>query len=151
MKIFIEDLSEVESLPRPRVLDYLLKTHMSLVIPYVEHVVNTWNDKNPLFHNVLVHQYREKVLSDDPTSGTVRKKLLEFLDKSTYYVPDTILIHFPTDQLLEERAIILGRLGKHEEALAIYVRAIGDINKAIEYCNKIHDTNKTSAKDVGIF
>lgn len=35
LKIFIEDLQEVENLPRPKVLDYLLRTHKSLVIPYL--------------------------------------------------------------------------------------------------------------------
>lgn len=150
LKIFTEDLSEVEALPRPRVLDYLLRTHISLVIPYVEHVVHTWEDTNPLFHNALVHQYRERALSDEPSAPTARKKLLEFLEKSTHYVPDTVLMHFPTDHLLEERAIILGRLGRHEQALAIYVRALGDIEKAITYCGRAYEANK-SAKDVCFF
>lgn len=35
LKIFTEDLLEVENLPRPKVLDYLLKTHRQLVIPYL--------------------------------------------------------------------------------------------------------------------
>lgn len=148
LKIFIEDLGEVEALPRPRILDYLLKTHMSLVIPYLEHVIHTWEDKSQLFHNFLVHQYREKALSDDPTAPVVRKKLSEFLEKSVYYDPDSVLSHFPPNELLEERAIILGRLGKHEEAIAIHVRVLGDVNKAIIYCNKVYESNKEVAKEV---
>lgn len=35
LKIFTEDIQEVEHLPRPKVLDYLLRTHKSLVIPYL--------------------------------------------------------------------------------------------------------------------
>lgn len=35
LKIFIEDIAEVENLPRPKVLDYLLKTNEELVIPYL--------------------------------------------------------------------------------------------------------------------
>lgn len=141
LKIFTEDMPEVEALPRPRVLDFLLRSHTSCVIPYLEHVVHTWNDKNPLFHNALIHQYREKILNNGATGAHTRKKLLEFLEKSTCYTPDTVLGHFPTDNLLEERAIIVGRLGRHEEALAIYVRALGDIEKAEEYCKKVYDQN----------
>jgi len=35
LKIFTEDIAEVEQLPRPKVLDYLLRTHKDLVIPYL--------------------------------------------------------------------------------------------------------------------
>ncbi|KAG8228284.1 hypothetical protein J437_LFUL006252 [Ladona fulva] len=35
LKIFIEDMQEVEQLPRPQVLDYLLRNQKSLVIPYL--------------------------------------------------------------------------------------------------------------------
>ncbi|KAJ8895019.1 hypothetical protein PR048_000328, partial [Dryococelus australis] len=35
LKIFTEDIQEVEQLPRPRALDYLLRAHKNLVIPYL--------------------------------------------------------------------------------------------------------------------
>ena len=35
LKIFTEDIAEVEQLQRPKVLDYLLRTHKDLVIPYL--------------------------------------------------------------------------------------------------------------------
>jgi hypothetical protein len=35
LKMFTEDIAEVEQLPRPKVLDYLLRTHKDLVIPYL--------------------------------------------------------------------------------------------------------------------
>lgn len=35
LKIFIEDIQEVEQLPRSKVLDFLLKNHKILVIPYL--------------------------------------------------------------------------------------------------------------------
>lgn len=150
LKIFTEDLAEVEALPRPRVLDFLLRSHNSCVIPYLEHVVHTWEDSNPLFHNALIHQYREKVISNDTSAQHTRKKLLEFLEKSLYYTPDTVLGHFPTDDLLEERAVILGRLGKHEQALAIYVRGLGDLEKATQYCNKVYQKQPNSQDVSGV-
>lgn len=47
LKIFTEDIAEVEQLPRPKVLDYLLRTHKDLVIPYlvtVDIVSLSWVD-----------------------------------------------------------------------------------------------------------
>jgi tetratricopeptide (TPR) repeat protein len=149
LKIFTEDLAEVEALPRPRVLDFLLRSHASVVIPYLEHVVHVWVDTNPLFHNALVHQYREKAMSEGPAAAEhTRRKLLEFLKKSPHYTADTVLGHFPTDSLLEERAIILGKLGKHEQALAIYVRALGDISKSVEYAQKVYESNTPGCQSV---
>ncbi|XP_039293207.1 vam6/Vps39-like protein [Nilaparvata lugens] len=152
LKIFTEDMPEVEQLPRPRILDYLLRTQKSLVIPYLEHVIHVWKDTNPLFHNVLIHQYREKVLElcrDDATQlqiqqgNNLRTKLLNFLEKSEHYVPETVHVHFPYDSMYEERAIILERLGKHEQALSIYVIIMNDIERAIAYCDRVHAKGST--------
>ncbi|GLV35804.1 Vacuolar protein sorting 39 [Carabus blaptoides fortunei] len=140
LKIFIEDLQEVENLPRPKVLDYLLRTHKSLVIPYLEHIVQTWKDNNPLFHNALVHQYREKVQQmdkDQPCAQHTQHKLISFLETSTNYTPETVIQHFPASSLFEERAVILGKLGKHEQVLSIYVNILGDVDRAVAYCNKV--------------
>lgn len=157
LKIFTEDIAEVEQLPRPRVLDYLLRTQKSLVIPYLEHVVHTWKDTNPIFHNVLIHQYKEKVEALSTTNATqaeqqatqhIRAKLLAFLDKSEHYTPETVLVHFPYNCLYEERAIILGKLGRHEQALSIYVSVLGDIQRAKEYCDKVYQQGGNDAKQV---
>lgn len=60
-KIFTEDIHEIENLPRAEVLDYLLKGHKTLVIPYLEHIVHVWNEQRPMFHNILIQQYREQI------------------------------------------------------------------------------------------
>ncbi|KAL0117844.1 hypothetical protein PUN28_008917 [Cardiocondyla obscurior] len=147
LRIFMEDIQEVENLPRPKILDYLLRFHKDLVIQYLEHVVHVWEDNNPLFHNVLIHQYKEKCLASMSTNATpaekeisqhVRQKLQEFLEKSTHYTPETILVHFPFDSLFEERAIILGRLGRHQQAISIYVSLLNDIPRAIQYCENVY-------------
>jgi hypothetical protein len=39
--------------------------------------------------------------------------------------------------LFEERAIVLGKLGRHERALAIYMSILGDVPRAIQYCDKV--------------
>lgn len=89
------------------------------------------------------------------TDGTAvsehtRKKLIHFLENSQQYTAENILSNFPTDNLLEERAIILGRLGKHEQALTIYVRALGDIDKATEYCKKIYEKELPGSQSVSV-
>lgn len=40
--------------------------------------------------------------------------------------------------LFEERAIVLGKLGRHEQALAIYLSTLGDVPRAIQYCDKVN-------------
>lgn len=61
LKIFTEDVQEVEDLPRAEVLDYLLKNHKSLVIPYLEHIIHVWDESKPIFHNILIQQYHEQI------------------------------------------------------------------------------------------
>ena len=39
--------------------------------------------------------------------------------------------------LLEERAVILGRQGSHEKALAIYIYKLKNPHKAEEYCVRV--------------
>lgn len=81
LQIFTEDLTEVESLPRPRILNTLMKEHPDLVIPYLEHVIHNWKDENSQFHNALIHYYREQVVKDPAGSEHIRKKLVSFLEQ----------------------------------------------------------------------
>lgn len=71
-------------------------------------------------------------------SQHIRQKLQQFLEKSAHYTPETILVHFPFDSLFEERAIILGRLGRHQQAISIYVSLLNDIPRAIQYCQNVY-------------
>ncbi|CAF4855845.1 unnamed protein product [Pieris macdunnoughi] len=146
LKIFTEDIVEVENLPRPKVLDFLLREHDTLVIPYLEHVIHTWNDTHDLFHDALINMYREKI-TDKKANCTeeelqhIKSKLVAFLEKSSHYTPERVILHFPNDTLFEERAVILGKLGRHEQALAIYVQILGDVDRAIRYCDNVWTRN----------
>ncbi|XP_045499853.1 vam6/Vps39-like protein [Colias croceus] len=153
LKIFTEDIVEVENLPRPRVLDFLLREHEQLVIPYLEHVIHTWNDTNAIFHDALIGMYREKI-TDKKANSTeeelqhIKAKLVAFLEKSFNYTPERVILHFPNDTLFEERAIILGKLGRHEQALAIYVQILGDVERAIRYCDNVWERSNDKNLDV---
>lgn len=162
LRIFIGDKAtagEVEQLPRPKVLNFFKKTEKSLVIPYLEHVIEEWGDTTPLLHNELIHHYRELVTApipaSDPTSLEEEKekrketceKLLKFLNTSKHYTAATLLVHFPYDSLHEERAVLLGCLGQHHQALAIYVHTLCDTDAALNYCNK-HYSSSGSGSEV---
>lgn len=60
-QIFTEDLTEVETLPRDKVLNFLKEGFKELAIPYLEHIIYMWEETRPEFHNVLIQLYLEKV------------------------------------------------------------------------------------------
>ncbi|XP_070577538.1 vam6/Vps39-like protein [Ptychodera flava] len=170
LKIFTEDTPEVESLPRDKVLAYLEQNSCTkdLAIPYLEHIILSCSDETPEFHNKLIHMYREKVQSmmtdyiqslpegQDPAKtgkepgelGELRSKLLYFLEISQHYVPERLLTYFPFDAFFEERALLLGRLGRHEQALAIYAHILKDTKMAEDYCRRTYDPNREGNKNV---
>ncbi|XP_071665317.1 vam6/Vps39-like protein isoform X4 [Patagioenas fasciata] len=133
-----------------------------------EHIIHVWEETGAEFHNCLIQLYCEKVqglmkeyLKSFPADktpvpageeggdlGDYRKKLLLFLEKSSWYEPSRLISDFPFDGLLEERALLLGRMGKHEQALFIYVHILKDTNMAENYCHKHYDRNKDGNKDV---
>lgn len=42
--------------------------------------------------------------------------------------------------MFEERALINGKLNRHEYALGIYILVLGDHKRALEYCDKVYTT-----------
>lgn len=82
-------------------------------------------------------------LAGDPSQygpgrlGVVRHNLLRFLSESRFYEPERLLPLFPRDSLLEERALLLTRTGRHDEALALFVWELGDLPAAEAYCARV--------------
>jgi hypothetical protein len=97
-------------------------------------------DTNPVLHNELIFLYLESItkllrLQQEAAAsqvngrerttvsaglepgrlGILRKKLINFLETSLYYAPEKMLSKFPLHELLEERAILLSRIGQHSE------------------------------------
>ncbi|KAK5609209.1 Vam6/Vps39-like protein [Crenichthys baileyi] len=117
LKIFTEDLPEVETLPRDKVLQFLKEGFEELAIPYLEHIIYVWDENGPEFHNVLIQLYLSRVqglmkqylnslpegVSAVPAGqekgelGEFRNKLLSFLDISTSYEPARLISDFPFD------------------------------------------------------
>ena len=110
----------------------------TLVISYLESMIET-NDMSldVEFHNELVHQYvdvitekyddssKTEVPIDRETSvkrKSLRTRLMNFLSsENARYDAKQMLEEFPPTRLLEERALLLRRLGLHDRALHIYV------------------------------
>merc|ERR1712142_256434 len=173
LTIFTEDLPEVDSLPRDKVLHHLEQhADPSLPIAYLEHLIHDSRigETEPVFHNALIKLYLGRVRDlysdylqtlppgEPPPNaghepgdlGVWRDKLLKFLKSSTHYKPDRLLTHFPSNQFFEERAILLGRSGRHEDALAIYVVVLNDLVEAEAYCERVINAPdaSTDAKQV---
>ena len=130
LSIFTDDLMEVEGWPRGKVLDFLVKNQKDAVVSYLEHVISAWSENGSLFHNALVLQYKDIVVdlldkqlceSEEERLELTKQKLKELLTTSTFYTAESVLQQFPTNCLFEERALLLGSLGRHMEALAIYL------------------------------
>lgn len=165
LKIFVEDMQEIESLPRKQVLDYLRSINSDFVIPYLEHII--WHDIDHNLHDTLVNEYREKIrvlleeykrnMGDQKLAkagkepgqlGVLRKKLMKFLQKSDYYTAEKLAFFFLNDCLWEERVIVLSKIGQHQEALTIYVYILNDTDKAEEYCETVYNKDLPGNREV---
>jgi len=49
-----------------------------------------------------------------------------------------------------ERALLYARLGRHEQALQIYIIKLKDKAKALEYCKNVYERSDPSKKEVSI-
>lgn len=163
-----DDFPEVAKLPHDKVLEHLQKQAPKLVVRYLEHVIGKYRSEDPELHNKLLKLYLEKVVepmkqylatltgarpapagSEPGDLGISRAKLLRFLDTSTFYTPQKMISTFlAIDGLFEERAILLGRIGRHDQALSIYAYRLDDPAKAEEYCQKQFQLDSEGSRDV---
>lgn len=119
---------------------------------YLEHIIQHLGEQGAEFHEKLIELYLANLPVDDRSSAdsmllicllisrleidtmislidnpaSPYNRLIDFLETSTAYRADRILGRLPSENLYEVRAILLGRLGRHEGALAIYVNQLQD-------------------------
>ncbi|RHZ33468.1 hypothetical protein DYB26_000126 [Aphanomyces astaci] len=102
------------------------------------------NKKDSTFH-VRVHLQR------DPELGPLRRHLLTFLQSPlAMYHPERLLSRVPVD-MLEERAVLLANMGRHEEVLRLYLHDIRDAALAETYCNECFAHRITDASIYTLF
>uniref|UniRef100_A0A915EPE8 Protein farnesyltransferase subunit beta n=1 Tax=Ditylenchus dipsaci TaxID=166011 RepID=A0A915EPE8_9BILA len=148
------------NLDREEVLHFLRKHCIRAIIPYLEHIIYKCHEQRPKFHEELaehlvlsikilmkdyVHALADEELRtaagrEEGELGELRKKLMNFLETSKDYSPERILLQLD-ENLLEERAIIYGRLKRHDEALSIYSNILLDYAGAEHYCSTYFDPN----------
>lgn len=131
-------------------------------ILYLESLISH-GEKAPSFHNELVYIYYEEVkkamdrakqaragkgkkakgrgANGTGRLGVLREKLINFLNRSDSYNAPKMLLLFPEDELLKERAILLRRTGQHVQALSIYAHKLNSPAMAEDYCKKNYNAN----------
>ncbi|CDZ96570.1 Vacuolar assembly/sorting proteins VPS39/VAM6/VPS3 [Phaffia rhodozyma] len=149
MKIFKSDPDTVEQLPRRDVLQFLEKISPRAETTYLEYITQHLEENNNDFHDRLAELYLDeaKRASREPGKAgfeVAYERALQFLKTSERYRAGHILRLLPDDELFEARAVLLGRLGNHENALQIYVHRLEDYKKAEEYCVRTYLSNPSS-------
>ncbi|GAA5982475.1 hypothetical protein JCM5350_000425 [Sporobolomyces pararoseus] len=146
LEIFVADLEEVESLPRHAVLAHLDAIDSQVCTEYLEHIIQGLGEQGSEFHEKLIELYLASARSaekQDRNSSSWYSKLVDFLEQSTSYRAERILGRLPSEDLHEVRAILLGRLGRHEGALQIYVYQLEDHATAEQYCKRVYDSDES--------
>jgi hypothetical protein len=82
----------------------------------------------------LVNSKNQSLKSDK----TYHRMLKYFLYETQAYDSAHALALLDLTNYAEERAIVLGKMGKHHEALSIYVNKLGSTEKAEHYCAQIY-------------
>ncbi|WKY10567.1 hypothetical protein Q1695_002715 [Nippostrongylus brasiliensis] len=162
LEIFTGEESDVaRNLDRQAVLNFLRSHCVSAVIPFLEHIIYKWDEQRPKFHDAmaehyiiklkLLHQNYVETFPDDENItragdeegelGEMRLRLLKFLRFSHFYSPQAVLLQLSNCAFYEERALVLGRLKHHEQALAIYTSILNDFDAAEDYCKLYYDEN----------
>jgi len=130
----------------------LLTSGRALAISYLEHLVEI-NAASPLLHDELAYLLMEGLLAHQGDSNATstddqyRKRLQTFLQTSRSYHPARLLSVMPS-HFLHEHALLLSRLGRHEEVLSIYVHQLNDTRLAEEYCARIWEQAQLDKKTV---
>ncbi|GAA5890028.1 hypothetical protein JCM6882_009206 [Rhodosporidiobolus microsporus] len=147
LQIFIADLEEVESLPRHTTMAHLEKIGRDVCIRYLEHIIHELGELGAEFHEKLIELYLAEVVQGKKATGArdeaVYRKLLDLLESSTSYRADRILGRLPSEDMHEVRAVLLGRLGRHEGALQIYVYQLEDHQTAEQYCMRVYNSDES--------
>jgi len=147
---------EESELPRHQVADFLEGIDQGLCIKFIEHLINELHEASPAFHDRLADLYLHAITQfakahNEDAKKAVYTKFIEFIGNSQQYRADRLFGHLPSDDLYEARAILLGKLGRHEGALEIYVYRLKDYAQAEEYCKRVYRTTTDTNVQKNIF
>ncbi|KAH9481762.1 Vacuolar morphogenesis protein 6 [Psilocybe cubensis] len=145
--------SEDVDLPRKDVANYLEKIDPKLCLKYLEYIIEERQEESPVFHDRLAELYLSTTIAakkrgDEKTRKEVYDKLLQFINSNDTFSIDRLYGYVSSTDLHEARAILLGRLGRHDQALETYVYRLQDYLKAEEYCKRVYQPGSSTA---GVF
>ncbi|KAF8311952.1 hypothetical protein DL93DRAFT_2060501 [Clavulina sp. PMI_390] len=139
--------AEDAQLPRDQVSDFLMKISPALCAGYMEYLIDETGEANTVFHDRLAELYLRAAQDGRATAedrDAAQKKLLHFIRTSEFYNPTRLFGRLPNNSLFEARALLLGKLDRHEAALEIYVYRLHDYDEAEEYCKVVLQKNPES-------
>ena len=116
---------------------------------YVQYCIFVWADKNPKLNNILIDFYvllieqKQSDKLEENQIKTYKEMLIYFLTETNNYEAIYAISKLSLENYPEERAIVLGKLDKHSEALTIYVDKLNDIDKAEAYCQHVFASQDT--------
>ncbi|KAF0691797.1 Aste57867_17068 [Aphanomyces stellatus] len=124
-------------------VDIASTLHDELVYLLLDAIDGQRQKRKDAFHP-RVHLQKDRL-------GVLRKALLAFLQSPlAMYHPERLLSRTPPD-MLEERAVLLANMGRHEEVLRLYVHDIRDAALAETYCNECYAHQITDASIYTLF
>ncbi|XP_073683447.1 transforming growth factor-beta receptor-associated protein 1 [Garra rufa] len=119
----------------------ILTNYPVAITLYLEYLVNELHSKEEKYHTMLITSYVKRILQsieDDCNNETskqeMRHKLQQLLWQSSFYNADAIYDQITPSLLNVERAILLGKSGKHRKALQVLVNEEKDQHAAENYC-----------------
>ncbi|OJA19406.1 hypothetical protein AZE42_12726 [Rhizopogon vesiculosus] len=132
-------------LPRTQVTDCLNKIDPALSARHIEYLIAEKEEASPAFHDRLAELYLNMTLSarkggDEAKQSEVYSKLLRFINTADHYLPDRLYGLLP-ENLYEARAVLLGRMGRHDHTLELHVYKLRDYVKAEEHCKRTYNPN----------
>jgi len=129
-------------LPRSAVTDFLEELDTSLCVQFLEYLISDREEMSPVFHDRLAELYLGRTTGakkkSKPDFDQAYSKFLTFIETTDIYRVDRLFGLLPVDDMFEARAVLLGRLGRHEAALETYIYRLRDYIKAEEYCKSIY-------------
>ncbi|KAI0370322.1 hypothetical protein BV20DRAFT_1121321 [Pilatotrama ljubarskyi] len=142
--------SEEVELPKERVADFLEHIDPAICARYIEYLISERGETSQEFHDRLAELYLRMTVAakkkgDDDSRKMHYEKLLHFVDTTQHYSADRLFGLLPPEDFFEAKAILLGRLGRHDSALEVYVYRLQDYLKAEEYCKRVYQPNSPTA------
>ena len=100
-----------------------------------ERVANMHDELSYLLLEGVISERGDKSEEDSPLGAIYRSKLRRLLSwENTQIRSERLLASLPSS-FLREHALLLGRLGRHEDAIKIFYSDLGSVELALEYCD----------------